>query len=767
MSSSKPLRHPSVQAPGGPFLDEAALHDALADAPEAVKNTLVHLHNTYKALAILRPFHHKLTEEQIWRTCLIRSAADWSNIAGRFMRDVDLHAILSFDTESYRPTQGGRRRDRFATPAPTRLLYAIASTACGFTAVFDLESLNRGSPLGNSDAFSVLPAPFRRWMEDPAVLILGSNVEVDLQDPSLRATSLVDTRVLWRQFLAASPEPAQQRGKLIKLYGIGNRDGLQVQALWAKGFAYKPTPEETFVRLFGSHPYRDANGNGKWPWFRNPHIFYQWWRTAAGGIRQEHMFYLFHDSTTPISLVLRLVLERVLQVGAIAVFPEDKSTADVFRSFLQDFAVTKPAPVLSASAATEDVEEDIAVLPPPSLPNIGLEYESEDPEQDSPAAAVSFPAPLWRQRDLSFMPYEANPSFGHHCTACGSSSHSFLWNNQEACPDYLAADRSSRLTCLYELCRSPRGDHNTKVCPVLHHICQTCWCRGHFESDRCSDWDLPQWANNRRFWEDAADHGLYTSARRTHWSLGYFAHRPYTPYPYPVDSYKQLADMPFPQARALIIDFSRGTWTPPPQTKRTAGYAHLSPETAEALKRRRRVPGGPAAPSSWASRPQPQSLFAVAVPAPPGWACSSAMDTSSPKGPPPRSLPSFLDRVRAVRARDRALSDPPHTPPATAVTTECLSAPPRLGRPAPGAAPPPSSSGPSSSAVAPATAASGPTSERVAPDSTSQGTASTDRVPSPEPGPSRYHNVRPEYSSSDEDEEEALECFLRPWDRRF
>ena len=765
MSHSKPHPPSAVIMPGGPFLDEAALQEAVRGAPDGVKNTVLHLHNTYKALAILRTFHHKLSDEQLWRTCLVRSADDWADIAGRFLADVDLHGLLAFDTESYRPTSGGRRRDKFAPPAPTRILYAVASTACGYTAVFDLESLNRGSPLGNGDVFSVLPPPFRRWIEDPAVLILGSNVAVDLQDPSLRATSLVDTRVLWRQFLAPSSDPAHQRGKLIKVYGIGNRDGLQVQALWAKGFPYKPTPEDTFVRLFGSHPYRDSNGNSKWPWFRNAHIFYQWWRTAAGGIRQEHLFYLFHDSTTPISLAIRLVLERVIQVGAIAVFPSGKSTAEVFRSFFQDFAVTKPAPVLSAPASAEDsADSDVVVLPPPSLPNIGLEYESEDPELDSPPAAVSLPAPLWRQRDLSNMPYEANPSFGHHCTACGSSSHSFLWNNQEACPEYLDFNRQTRLTCFYELCKSKRGDHNTKVCPLLHHICQVCWCRGHFEADRCADWDLAQWANNRRFWEDAADHGLYTSARRTHWNLGFFAHRPYTPYPYPVNSYKELADMPFPQARALILNYAQGTWIPPPQTKRTAGYAHLSPDTVEALKRRRPGPSPAAAEPSWAPRPQPPSLFAVQVPAPPGWASSSAMDTASPKGPPPRVLPSFLDRVRAVRARARAFSDPPATPPAVAVSTECLSAPPRLG------------------ASASSTAGADDRSHPVAPDSTShedssaaqrspnpmEEPASPDRLPSPEPGPSRYHGLPPAgYSSSDDDEEETLECFLRPVDRRF
>ncbi len=775
MSHSKTARLPSVQLPGGPFLDEAALHDALAAAPSGVKNTVMHLHNIYKALAIVRPFHHKLNEEQLWRTRLVRCPDDWADIAGRFMADVDLHGLLAFDTESYRPTQGGRRRDRFSTPAPTRVLYAIASTTCGFTAVFDLEALNRGSPLGNDDAFSVLPPPFRRWIEDPAVLILGSNVAVDLQDPSLRATSLVDTRVLWRHFLAPSSDPAHNRGKLIKIYGIGNRDGLQVQALWAKGFAYKPAPEETFVRLFGSHPYRDANGNSKWPWFRNAAVFYQWWKTAAGGIRQEHMYYLFHDSTTPISLAVRLVLERVLQVGAVAVFPSGRSTADVFRSFFEDFAVTKPAPVLSAAVVAEDVDDDVEVLPPPSLPNIGLEYESEDPEVDSPAAAVSFPAPLWRQRDLSLMPYEANPSFGHHCTACGSSSHSFLWNNQEACPEYLSGDRHSRLTCLYELCKTPRGDHNTKVCSLLHHVCQVCWCRGHYESDRCSEWDLARWSNNRRFWEIAADYGLYTSARRTHWNLGFFAHRPYTPYPFPIDSYKQLAAMPFQQARALILDFSRGVWTPPPQSKRTATYAHLSPQSVEALKRRRRAPrSSPDSAAAPAARPPPRSLFSVTVPAPPGWSTSSAMDTASPRGPPPRVLPSFLDRVRTVRARQRALSDPPRTPPAVPVTTECVSAPPNLGRasaphrPEPAAAAPASSTGPL------------PPDAQQAPDSASAGDARPacarrgrgdddgGRLPSPEPGPSRYHNVLPAgYSSSDEDEEEALECFLRPWDRRF
>ncbi len=670
MSLSKPAP-PLVTMPGGPVLDDAALARSLCDASQSTCNAVNHLRNLYKALSIQHSFVHRLTEEQLWRCSLIRSPNDWASFSERFISDVHLYGVLAYDSESYRPPQG-HRRDRFSVPAPARPLYALATTASGFTVIMDLEALNGGFPLGNGDAFSVLPPPFKRWMEDPSIFILGSDISSDLPPPhSVRATSLVDTRHLWRQFKAHSPNHPDQEDKLIKVYGCGNRDGLQMQAAWAKGFPYKPMPEASFIRLFGSHPYKDGNGNARWPWFRTAHLFYQWWKNVDGSIRQEHVFYMFHDSSCPISLLLRLVLERVVQVGARAVFPPDKSVAAVFRDFLQDFAYSPSGP--PSTWDDEGDDDDIQVLPPPHRVNAECPGAQEDDEDDANASPPrEEPPPCPANHDVSYMAYDPDPQFKRRCSACGSPSHTFMLNNRVACPLYVSEDKDSFLVCLYELCSKRRGDHNTIVCKQLHHTCQLCMCRGHYEEDDCAAWDPPQWRNNLRFWEEAADFGMYTSSRRTNWSLGFFAHRPYTPFPFPVDSYDSLIEMHPLRAQELLRSFAHGTWTPSSPVKRTAKYAYLSPEASSALKKaRRRSP-----PQPDLEKPSPPSLFSITVACPPTLAPPGLPESSSPLGPPPRRFPSFLDRVRAATGRLRTPSDPGHSPaPRPTPETSCHSAP--------------------------------------------------------------------------------------------
>ncbi len=720
------------------MMDASALDDALRGAPQATCNAVYHLSNLYKALSIQHKFIHRLTEEQIWRCSLIRSSDDWASVAGRFIADVDLYGIMSYDTETYSPPQG-RRRDRFSLPAPLRRLYALATTASGFTVIMDLEALNDGQPLGNAHAFSVMPAPFKRWMEDPHVFILGSDISSDLPPSySVRATSLVDTRSLWRHFHAKSPAPADREGKLIHMYGCGNRDGLQMQSAWSKGFPYKPMPEAAFIRLFGAHPYEDSNGNSKWPWFRSAHLFYQWWKNVDGSLRQEHVYYMFHDSSCPISFLLRLVLERVLQVGAKAVFPNDKSVAHVFRDFLQDFAFSPSGP--KSGWDDEDDDDDVIILPPPGQAQPSLPNGAEDDEEDSaagssmaePALAISNP----KSHDVSYMAYEPDPPFPKRCTACGSPTHAFMHGNRVACPLYAAEDKDTFLVCLYELCRNRRGHHNTIVCRQLHHTCQICMCRGHFEEDACQKWDPPQWLNNMRFWEEAAEFGMYTSSRRTNWSLGFFAHRPYTPYPFPVDSYNDLISMHPLRAQELLRSFAHGTWEPNSPVKRPAEYAYLSQEAASNLKRaRRRSPPQPWGPA----RPSPPSLFSIKVQCPPPLVPAGAPESSSPLGPPPRRFPPFLERVRASSARLRRLSAPEGSPPAAPfLHNECLSGPAHLQRHQvtsaaaraalahePGPPPPPSSP----------VATSSPDSSS-SPQTSAAGSHSPDPYADPEPGPS-------------------------------
>ncbi len=773
MSDSKT---PRISLPGGRFFDGDALLVAAESATPHARNTAVHLLNLYKAMTIRQGFLHKLTEEQIWRCTIIKNSEDWAGISGRFMADVDLYKVFSLDTESLAPTSGPRHT-RHAIPAPNRRLYLIASTVSGFTVLFDLEELNGGLPVGNKDLLSLVPPPFRRWVADPEVFLLGSNILADLQSTTARATSVVDTRRLWDQFLDASSEPGSgtQGGKLIKIKGTGNCNGQQVQALWAKGFPFKPMEESRFVTLFGRHYYTDTNGNKRWPWFRRPSVLYRWMKSSEGHLKPESVFYLFHDSTCPISFLLRLVLERVLQVGLDTAIPPDMPTARLFSTILKDFAFTRGGDEPPADGGAADEDDDVVALPPPHRQQVDFAYESEDAEEDADAPPPPVGLPRWSDVDKANIPYDADPSFGRRCTACGSSSHSFYYGNLTACPDFLSPNRELRLMCLYELCRSPRGTHVTKVCPGLHHLCSACGCRGHYEEDGCAAWDAPQWENSRRFWEAAADLGHYTSFRHSHWSLGFFGHEPFTPYPFPVRRYQDLVRMPVLEARSMLRSFARGHWPQDAPMPRPISFGPTPalPSPAKRICRRRgddlthweRAQG-------W-QRPTPPSLLDLNVAPPPGY----LTQPSSPPPPPlpPRKKPThFLERVRLVRERERRQSLPPTSPPEAPVLPSVHSAPARLQAArtritapaspalpdrAPASTPPPSPGpGPSEPTTPPVVPRRRP---GVPPPPVDPEDVADVVLPPPlEP---QHSGMPPEYPSSSDDEE-ALELFLRPHD---
>ena len=326
-------------------------------------------------------------------------------------------------------------------------------------------------------------------------------------------------------------------------------------------------------------------------------------------------------------------------------------------------------------------------------------------------------------------------------------------------------------------CRCPRGSHVTKVCPSLHHLCSACGCRGHYEEDGCSAWDAPQWENSRRFWEDAADLGHYTSFRHSQWSLGFFGHEPFTPYPFPVRRYQDLARMPVLSARAMLRDFARGRWPSDAPMPRPISFGPLPsvPSPAKRFCRRRdsdltyweRAQG-------W-RRPAPPSLLDLNVAPPPGYLTEPEAPLPSP--PRPRKTPTnFLERVRIVRERERRTSLPPTSPPPPPVLPSAHSGPGRLqtaaartgadtaGRPSgeerPSSTPPPSPGpGPSTAPATPEVfrrRRPGVPPPPVDPEDVAD-------VVLPPPLEPQRNGMPPEYPSSSDDDE-ALELFLRPHD---
>ena len=109
--------------------------------------------------------------------------------------------------------------------------------------------------------------------------------------------------------------------------------------------------------------------------------------------------------------------------------------------------------------------------------------------------------------------FRPNPTFPHLCLICGGKHHLEI-----NCRYKTEATLGARI-CHYPFCRTiaHRPLHAIKVCPVLHHICQACRCRGHLE-DQCED--IMHCA--RDVFEQFADLGEHTSNRQDFPPYGFY-----------------------------------------------------------------------------------------------------------------------------------------------------------------------------------------------------------------------------------------------------
>ena len=484
------------------------------------------------------------------------------------------------------------------TPGESRspLRYGLFSTMRGTTVVFDFHKMNGGQPIYKSSPFDGIPPVFRQWLEDEEVVVLGADVAGDASVAGVRAAATLDTRLLYERL--RQPGYLDFSDPIINVYGMGNRAGLGAQAYFAKGVDYKPQLESTYVRFYGAHRYTHQ-GAPKWPWWRKPVLLYQWNRGAQGRVEDQHHWYWYHDATTPVALVHRVLLTVIMRNPWCTVY-EDRSLVQRIQDLLSPFVrnrggvCPRPPPRaklalpvddgLSSSASSPGPPPPVEVcpVPPDWRPMSPDRMEAITVKSDSSSSLevvqerLGQPTTVWGPTQEFKSAWETEFRRGNRCAYCASTRHIMKDSrNKITCPRYIAGESYS---CKYKYCED-KEPHCTAMCVSLQSTCSSCWVKGHSEAQRCEDWDEAEWQQRRDAWEAAADRGVNSSKRRENWSHGFYTHRRFTPWPFPFESYTHLITVPVLKVLTILRDWAHGIAPLPPHRPRPAFHDEPRPKS--------------------------------------------------------------------------------------------------------------------------------------------------------------------------------------------
>ncbi len=483
-----------------------------------------------------RPYRMELSREQQAYLHVIRCKDDWYDVEPRFERDVQEFGVITFDTEDFLPDHAKLKE----TPAnkvrwqdKERLLYVLIGTFKGRVAVFDLEEMSRG-PVDTEQPLAALPDSVKRWIRDEEVMVLGSNVGQDFGKLDYRATSLCDTRDVFRHYYG-------EENGLIWL-GETTKSGLGVQAFWAKGFDYKAGKRADHVKLYGDMRYTDKRGRKAWPQERIRTVLYKWDK-QRGKLQDFQLHYMWNDATTSVALVVRLAMEMLLN-GRLVYKSRPRWAALISRIIgcnvggymgevddeqvdvevpPRDSDVQTPAKANSNAVTSvcvpeaEAVEDDVEVVGVLGHPKL------------TPIAGSSFHYFDADIRRINY--YKADPVWPRVCTYCGDPMHSFKNYKKEILCPLMLSDDPNVDKCKYRMCRDKKS-HYTPVCRTLHHRCVKCLHRGHLERQLCDEWDEEVWESARLDFEHQADKGVWTKFRRSEERWSFWSHAPGTAFPY-------------------------------------------------------------------------------------------------------------------------------------------------------------------------------------------------------------------------------------------
>ena len=579
-------RHNPITFPGTRWCDDGALSAALSNTTQGRREVMTVVKDTYNRLAIHDRFNDTLTPAQAEQFHVIKNRADWDHHKDRFVGEVEEFKVLSFDTEE-RLTSAGRGA----------MIYVIIATPTGYTLCFDLEALAEGKKQDPAFALEFIPASVRRFLRTPEYIKIGSDVAKDLRATGIFFKTTVDTRDVFRHFrrrTAKYPTP------LIQIEGAGNKEGLGIINAWSKGEDTKPQSQEEYKEKYGHHKYA-LNGRPHWPWWRRMHQLYSWRKTNQGHLDLHHHWYCYHDGTAPFSLVYRVLLERFIRYknnknqlckrNAQTCSSPNRHPADeleaaalpgIMHALLQPFADTITIREEDFDPPSSD-EDELEILPAPERPVLDISIHKapvDSTTDEQPPRKIHkrgggrpYPTATWKTSDRASLFWDADPSLGPGCSCCGSKTHNYRADSSHEiiCPVFLNNKRGNPL-CTYPYCVD-RFTHTVRQCKTLHHICQLCHVRGHTEIAGCHNWSVLKWEDNRKEWEKHADEGIHTCLRRTNWLLGYFAHRPYTPFPFPFASYAEMVSLPVGYVSSALQDFAKtGAWPVRTSRKRPHDY---------------------------------------------------------------------------------------------------------------------------------------------------------------------------------------------------
>ncbi len=262
----------------------------------------------YQRGRIIPTFRQNLSQAQSQYLIFVRHLTDWTDTdeAVTFQQEVDIYKFISFDLEQIKPNKEAvariplfkrRRVDQ------DRCVYAIFGTITGRVVIFDLESCF-GGPVSAESPLDPVPPEFHAWIKSPEVIVAGSGVDRDLEDAGIEAHKVINMQTVFSRHLVAKDD----KGPLIDL-GNNRRSGLGIQAYYAKDLDYKPMPAKKYVDAYGPHRYRDDGGRLKWPAWRHHDHLYRWPKDREGNLRQESLFYMWHDGSCPASVVAKIFLD--------------------------------------------------------------------------------------------------------------------------------------------------------------------------------------------------------------------------------------------------------------------------------------------------------------------------------------------------------------------------------------------------------------------------------------------------------------------------
>ncbi len=474
----------------------------------------------------MTPFRHSRTESQRHNMTMVSDWQTWDNVITEFQSNVELYKFLSLDIEGFHELEDDPNDWRFKR----RLTYLILGDLTGQVLILDMDRLHSrvgDNACGNEPLVSV-PRVVFQWLRQERIVVVGSDVVGDCSKYGIPATSLVDSREVFKHYQSS-------HGSDTALVNIGSssRSGLGAQFYYCKKFDNKTMPPSKFRKLYGRIQYRNSDGTPFWPELRLATNLFRWEKDEQGMLDEHALHYLFHDGSAGASLIARLAIDLLtkfrIQVS------QDTLVTDVITTIVgpfmvnseHDFDVSSPnLPQLSVDVPSvigrvEDEVGTVEVAPAPPQDDDSMQDDVEvldKPRRTLRGTSFSFFKP--NQRRLN--PYKAVPLFDRVCFACGEPGHSRR-NHKGGllCPREIS--EPATLICTYRACHNRVG-HLVAVCPTMHHRCLACAHRGHLESANCSKWSSAQWQAAWEDFESSADEGHWTSKRKGDDRWGFHTH---------------------------------------------------------------------------------------------------------------------------------------------------------------------------------------------------------------------------------------------------